>query len=73
MSAWRVCSDDAVSGRLTGVDPICALRLLEDAQVHVGLGHSPECQFQSSVLPVTDVVGDESNRHFLLRRTPGNL
>ena len=34
MSARRIRSDDAVSGRLTCLDPIYALCLLEDAQVH---------------------------------------
>ena len=73
MSARRVSSEDTVPGRLTGVDHICTLRLLEDAEVHVGLGHSPECRFQTSVPPVPDVVSAESNRHFFLRRTPSTL
>ena len=73
MSARRVCSKDAVSCQLAGVDPICAICLLEDAQVHVGLGHSPECRFQTSVPPVPDIVSAKSNRHFFLCRTPSTL
>ena len=73
MSALHVCSDDAVSGQLVGVYPISALRLLEDAQVHVGLGHSPDRRFQTSVPPVPDIVSAKSNRHFFLHRTPGTL
>ena len=42
VSARSVCSYDAVSGRLKSVDPVSTLRLLENAQVDVGLGHSME-------------------------------
>ena len=54
MSARRARSDDAVFGRLTGVDSVFAFFLLEDAEFHVGLGNFPECRLQSSVPPVPD-------------------
>ena len=69
MSARSVCSNDRVSGRHAGVDPVSTLRILENAQVNVGLGHSPERQFQPSAPPVPDIVSAESNPHFLLRIT----
>ena len=71
MSAQRVRSDDAVPNQLAGVESVRALGLLEDAQVHVGLGHSLECRIHSPVPPVLDIVSTESNRHPLPRRTPG--
>ena len=49
------------------------LSILEDAHVHVGLGHSLDCRFQTSVPPVPDIVSAKSNWHFFLRRTPGTL
>ena len=60
VSAWRIRRDDAVAGRPAGVDPIREFCLLEDSQVHVGLGHPPECHIQPPLLAVTDVVGAES-------------
>ena len=69
MLTQSVCSYDALSGQLAGIDPVSTLRILENAQVSVGLGHSPERRFQPSAPPVLDIVSAESNRHFLICRT----
>ena len=57
------------SGRNGGLDS--ALRGM--SQANMDLGIFQECLLQSSVPPVPDVVSAESNRHFLLRRTPGTI
>ena len=73
VSAWRIRRDDVVASRPAGVDAICEFRLLEDAQVHIGLGHPPECRLQPPLSAVTDVIGAESNRHRPIRRLPGRV
>ena len=47
--------------------------LLEDAHVHVGLGHFPECRLHYSFPPIPDVVSAEYSWLFLICRTPGTL
>ena len=61
--ARRVRINDTVPRRLAGVDSIGAIGLLEDAQVHVGLCHSPKCRLHPPVAPIPDIVSAESNRH----------
>ena len=46
---------------------------MEDSQIHVSLGHTPQCCLQTSVYSVANVVGAESNRHLPTRRTPGTV
>ena len=50
--ARLISRDDCVAGRPAGVDPIRDLGLLEDAQVHIGMGHPAECRLQPSPLPL---------------------
>ena len=71
--AQRIRRNDTVAGRPTGVDTIRAFCLLEDSQVHVGLGHPPECHLQPPLSAVLDVVGAESNRHLPTLRLPGRV
>ena len=73
VSARRVCCDDAILSRHAGVDSVCYICLLEDAQVHVGLGHPPQRRLQSPVTTVTDVVGAKPNPHFPPHKTPSTL
>ena len=73
LSDWHVRCDDAIPSQTVGADSICYLCLMEDAQVHVGLGHIPQCRLWSPVTAVTDVVGAEPNRCLPPRRTPSTL
>ena len=73
VSAWRIRCDDFVAGQPAGVDAICEFCLLEDAQVHIGLGHPPECRLQPPLPAVAYVIGAESNRHRPIRRLPGRV
>ena len=73
VSARRIRRNDAIAGRPAGVDSLREFCLLEDSQVHVGLGHPPECHFQPPLSAVTDVVGAESNWHLPTRRPPGSV
>ena len=57
VSDWRVRRNNAIPSRPAGVDAVSDLCLLEDSQVHVGLGHPPQRQLQSPVTTVTDLVG----------------
>ena len=63
VSAWRVCSEDALPSRPAGVDSISYLGFLKDSQVHVGLVYPPQRQPQSPVSSVPNVIGAEPNRH----------
>ena len=70
VSAWRVCRNDGIPIRPVVVDAVSELCFLEDAQVHVGLGHLPQYRLQSPVTTVTDSVGAEPNRHRPPRKPP---
>ena len=50
---------NTVAGQLIGVDAIYKLRILEDDQVQVGLGHPPQRQLEYSVPTVTDIIQSE--------------
>ena len=63
VSAQSVHSNGAVAGWPAGADSIRNLGFLEGAQVQVGLGHTPRCRLQSSVLAVLYVVQFEPNGH----------
>ena len=69
--ARRFRRDDDIAGGPAGLDPIREFCLLEDSQIHVCLGHPPECRLQTSLAPVMNVVGAESNRHLPTRSPPG--
>ena len=42
-----------------GIDAIFKLRILEDDQIQVGLGHTPQRQLEYSVPTVTDIIQSE--------------
>ena len=69
MSARRVCRNDAITIRPVGAHAVSDFCFLEDAHVHVGLGHPPKCQLQSPVTTVTDIIGAKHNWHRPPRKT----
>ena len=73
VSAWRVCSKNAVPIQPAGVDSISYLSLLKDAQVHLSLGHPPQSRLQPPVSSVTNLISTIPNPHPTPRRTPVTL
>ena len=70
VSDWRVRSDDAVPSRPAGVDSISYLGFLKYVQVHVGLVHPPQCQLNSPISSIPNVIGAKHNQHPPPRRIP---
>ena len=70
VSDWRLCRGNAIPSQPAGVDDVIEFCFLEDDQVHVGLGHPPQRRLQCPITTVTDIIGEEPNRHRTPRRPP---
>ena len=72
MSDRCVPNNDSVAGRPTFVDSIQELGFLEDAQVHVGLFHPPQCQLNSFITAISYVIQSKPNQRpgFVQSLTP---
>ena len=70
MSARHFRHDDTTPSRPAGEDAVSDFCFLEDAQVHVCLRHTPQCQIQSPVTTVTAIIGVKHNQHRPHHRPP---
>ena len=60
--ARRLCNYHLLATRITRINKLCGLSLLEYDQVHIGLGHSAQARFQAPVPTVLYVVRSETDR-----------